>query len=147
MVRAAVVLAIACGCSPYGSGSFMCESDPPCGADGVCSNGCCSFPDTGCESGLRFGERSGPLSGEVVTKLDAGIDGPPGEKGYGTGLVKACFASAPSGVKTFAANMTIDTNGTQCATLTNSNEWCVIAGQTIDISLGATVSASGARPL
>jgi cysteine-rich repeat protein len=47
--------------------SHQCASDEQCGAAGACEdNGACSFPAADCESGRRFGDDTGPLSGECV---------------------------------------------------------------------------------
>lgn len=60
-----------------GAGTFLCESDQQCadGSEGVCQpNGLCSFPADDCPSGQRYGQHSGPLSGECV-EPDAGNTG------------------------------------------------------------------------
>ncbi|MCA9711525.1 MAG: hypothetical protein KDK70_37145 [Myxococcales bacterium] len=63
----------ACG----GPGSFVCQASDQCIADaiaGTCEpNGLCSFPDSSCPSGHRYGELSGELSGVCV---DAGETDP-----------------------------------------------------------------------
>jgi hypothetical protein len=82
-MRAALVIAmIASGCIK--AAAFECTSDPQCtraGAQGTCEAvGFCSFPDTTCESGHRFGDVSGKYTkqcvGEVGNGSDASIDGP-----------------------------------------------------------------------
>jgi hypothetical protein len=53
----------ACG-SP---GAFRCTENVDCGAEGVCVDGYCAFPDAECPSGLRFGEfAAGALAGTCV---------------------------------------------------------------------------------
>jgi hypothetical protein len=78
---AALMLAVAAlaACeSP--ANQFLCESNAQCvlGAQqGVCeSSGSCSFLDTSCSSGRRYGERSGSRSGacvEAPQSVDSGI--------------------------------------------------------------------------
>src|SRR5689334_22379708 len=106
MVRWATLVGLifAPGCSPYGGGSFMCDTDQQCGSGGTCSDQYCSFPDGDCPTGLRYGERSGPFSKQCVgPQGDGGVDTPTGEHCYGTGLVVACFSAEPSGAQTIAA--------------------------------------------
>ena len=55
---------------------FECASDDECqnGADnGLCVAGFCAFPDNECDSGLRYGEHAGRLSGTCVLP-DAGAE-------------------------------------------------------------------------
>jgi hypothetical protein len=150
VVQRALLVAL-CACSPYGAGSFTCETDSQCGADGTCSDGFCSFPDNACPSGLRYGDRSGPLSNQCVGGGgDSGTDTPPGDNAncFGTGLVVACFSAAPSGDQMLATSVIVNTDTSpQCATLTNGNNWCVIAAHSITINTGVTVAATGMRPL
>ncbi|HSK01670.1 MAG TPA: lectin-like protein [Kofleriaceae bacterium] len=61
---------------------FRCMSNDQCNPGGTCqAAGYCSFADTGCTSGQRFGDSAGPFSGECVGEQtggpDAGTDGPP----------------------------------------------------------------------
>jgi hypothetical protein len=89
--RAILSAAVATGlaaCSPFGGGAFQCTEDTACGASGRCEpNGLCSFPDSTCGSGRRYGDAAGDLSGTCVgDEPDAAtadgpiavIDGPPG---------------------------------------------------------------------
>ena len=156
MVARAVVAGIACtlaACSPFGGGSYACSNDGECGANGACKQGFCAFADPSCSaSGYRYGEYSGPEAGQCVggggSGSDAGSDGNGGDFCYGTGLVRACFATMPSGTRTFSTNTAINTDDAgACATLTNSTTLCAIAAQTIDIASGATVAAHGSKPL
>jgi len=64
-------------------GAFECATNSDCtGYDGqgACEpNGRCSFPDSRCESGRRYGAQSGDQSNECVgpsSTADAGVDGP-----------------------------------------------------------------------
>lgn len=78
-----------------GSSAFDCAQASDCqgpGAPGQCVSGFCAFPDDGCDSGLRYGEHSGPLSGTCVPE-DAGTTSGPataeGEATGGSGTVSA----------------------------------------------------------
>ncbi|MEX1368159.1 MAG: LamG domain-containing protein [Nannocystaceae bacterium] len=63
-----------------GPGTFDCTQSSDCegaGQAGQCVSGLCAFPDEGCDSGLRYGEHSGGLSGqcvEVEGSTTAGLD-------------------------------------------------------------------------
>ncbi|HEX5062085.1 MAG TPA: hypothetical protein VFV99_22100, partial [Kofleriaceae bacterium] len=105
-----------------------------------------------CTSGFRYGELSGPMSGTCVgvQQQDGGvdIDTPPGQVCYGTGLVMACFAEAPTNPQTFTQNTTINTDTSLlCATTLNQTGACVIAAQSITINGGIYVAAVGTKPL
>jgi len=82
-MRAALITAmIASGCIK--AAAFECASDPQCiraGVQGTCESvGFCSFPDTNCASGRRFGDVSGKYTqqcvGEVGEGSDASVDAP-----------------------------------------------------------------------
>lgn len=85
MTRFAVI-AIALGASAgcLKPAAFECAADTQCeraGSVGTCEpTGACSFPDSTCESGKRYGSLSGGYSDQCVaagTELDAGMaDGP-----------------------------------------------------------------------
>lgn len=70
-----VVLICAAGCVK--GGSFQCASADQCVRDGVQGRceavGYCSFPDTGCASGQRFGDFADPYSNQCVGDADAGM--------------------------------------------------------------------------
>jgi hypothetical protein len=67
-------------CTGCGGGLFACQSDEDCMGDvaGMCAaGGACSFPDDECDSGQRYGDHAGEMSGECVpvegtTSGDAG---------------------------------------------------------------------------
>ncbi|HEY5922877.1 MAG TPA: hypothetical protein VIV11_14460 [Kofleriaceae bacterium] len=151
----ACALALLWGCSPYGGGEFACTLDSQCGPNGRCADGFCSFPDGNCDSGFRYGDLSGPLSGQCVggdmPPVDASVDapdGPPGEVCFGSGFVRACFASAPTGTQTFSSADVITTdNDSLCETTTNAVPACVVAAESITINSGVLIGASGMRPL
>lgn len=142
-------------CSPYGGGAFECSLDNQC-SGGTCSDGFCAFPDGNCESGLRYGDLSGPRAGQCVggsTMMDdAATDSrmndtamPDSSDGcYGTGLVTACFTTPPMGAVTVDANVNTDTSPL-CDTDPRNAAWCVIAGGSITVA--NTVTAIGSKPL
>ena len=153
-LAASILATFSVGCSPYGGGTFTCAENTQCGAGGTCSDGFCSFPDPDCDSGLRYGDLSGPLSGQCVgadmPMPDAGDmpDSPPGVVCYGTGLVVACFPQAPTGNQTFSANTFIDTADSMlCEPTSPDIGACVIAAQTITVNAGIFVAGRGAKPL
>ncbi len=53
---------------------FTCRLDADC-SGGECAQGYCAFPDAACPGGLRWGEHSGPFSGQCVTPDSAGTAG------------------------------------------------------------------------
>jgi hypothetical protein len=152
MARTALVacaIALLCSCSPYGGGEFACTTDSQCGADGKCSGGFCAFPDGDCDSGFRYGELSGPLSNTCVGSqtTDGGVD-PDASNCYGSGLVRACFASAPTGAVTFAMQTIFNTDtDTRCQPTTNNVPACVVAAETITVNANLFVAATGMKPL
>ena len=84
MVKAASVgtlaaCALLAACSPFGGATvFNCDDDSQC-SGGVCQpERVCSFADTTCPSGQRFGEHAGSLSNTCVGDMppDAAIDAP-----------------------------------------------------------------------
>jgi hypothetical protein len=61
---------------------FRCMTNDQCNPGGTCqAAGYCSFADTGCTSGQRFGDSAGPFAGQCVGEQtggpDGGTDGPP----------------------------------------------------------------------
>lgn len=150
---------VAVACSPYGGGAFECTLDTQCGA-GTCAGGFCAFPDGACESGFRYGELSGPRSGQCVgdttmpmvdsslpsdTALDDAqmvtIDA---QACFGTGLVRACFTTPPSAPRTLNAAINTDTSNL-CDTSPMNSAWCVIGATTLTVQ--GTVTATGSKPL
>jgi len=151
---AAVVLVTGC---KFGASAFHCDTDHTCGAGGTCeASGLCSFPDGSCgPGGQRYGDLSGDLSGTCVPgnqpPADAGIDTPivppvDALACYGTGIVKVCFASAPTQPLTIG-DQTLDTGvPAMCAiTVTGGNNYCVVVATTISIT--GTLRATGTKPL
>jgi len=76
---ALALLALVAGC--LRSSQFACTTNEDCASGGTCEAvGFCSFADSTCAGGSRFGEFSGQYAGKCVgdTGLpDAGIDAPP----------------------------------------------------------------------
>jgi hypothetical protein len=122
----------------------------------------CSFVDSSCPSGYRFGDASGPLANACVGGTSTGSDGsvididaksyldapPPGVVCYGAGFGKTCFdaANVPSTPATLTAQ-TIDTDTSAlCSNVVQNNPgWCVIAAT--DLTVTGAVTAIGAKPL
>lgn len=153
-LRSMLVACALGACSPFGGGAFECSLDTEC-SGGMCADGYCAFPDPNCMSGQRYGDLSGPRSGQCVgeqgTGSDGGADAPDmmmtsedGASCYGTGLVRACFAAPPSGARTVDAAINTDTSNL-CDTDARNSAWCVIAGSTISVQ--GTVLVTGSKPL
>jgi hypothetical protein len=150
------------------STQFRCSDDTGClhgATQGRCeATGYCSFPDTRCESGQRFGE-SGPGAGQCVDpepEIDAGPDAPPPDAAidayvhdarecFGAGAYQLCFAMMPP-MGTVDLSGTLDTvTDTRCIAM--PSDWgtagqqdaCLITGSSITVSAALTVT--GARPL
>ena len=147
-------IALLGACSPFsGASQFVCDSNEDCqGAlDGRCeSTGFCSFPDGQCPDGRRYGELSGPFSQQCVgtpPPVDGDVPQPEaGEVCFGdpTGFARPCFAMPPDLPVTLDG--AVNTDGAMCATVSNTLA-CVIAGTTVTIPLGATVTVTGTKPL
>jgi hypothetical protein len=62
--------ALACACSPFGGGEFACAQDDQCSggpSGGRCeADGRCSFPDSTCASGRKYGGFAGDKSNTCV---------------------------------------------------------------------------------
>lgn len=94
MTGAGLVLGVLVGAC-HGPSAFVCTADGECmsgsGAPGVCeANGLCSFPDDVCDSGRRYGEHAGGLSGECV---DGGA-GTLGSSGPGEGITGGLMSTS-----------------------------------------------------
>ena len=170
-VAAAALLLVATGCG-FGNEARSCTSNAECNSvehpGGVCeaSTHLCSFPDTSCPDGFRYGGLAGDQSNQCVPGpgqgsnpiADAAIDSPPpidtappidsppdAEVCFGTGIVKVCLASAPTGDLASLGGTLDTTNSPQCAQLASGGDFCVIAATTI--TLQTALRAIGTRPL
>lgn len=65
-----LALAATLACPGCGAGLFACFSDEDCQGDGTAGTcaaaGACAFPDEECESGQRYGDHAGDMSGRCV---------------------------------------------------------------------------------
>jgi|GEM_PF-1136114 len=157
------LLAGLCGCSPFGGGAFSCELDSQCqGGPGAgrceTSVGFCSFEDSSCSSGRRYGDASGPQSGVCVGE-EVPIDAPPttddgdvpvdmapgidARTCFGTPH-EICLTVLPTGTRTLPATINTDTQCDQVETPTGGVPLCVVSGAQITIN---TTRAEGSRPL
>lgn len=103
--------------------TFACSDDVQCGADGTCElDGWCSFPDTACESGRRYGDASGDGLGGACVELPSGTSttsepagGP--TSGIGTsGVDDESTSTSTNPVTTTGATDPITTAGSSGAT-------------------------------
>lgn len=78
-MRAMIFVAVlAAGCLPHSD--YHCTTNDQCGSSGTCESvGYCSFPDTSCTGGARFGTGAGSYENQCVGEvaIDGGIDTPP----------------------------------------------------------------------
>lgn len=155
-------------CSPFGGGDFTCAGDESCtgGTGGRCEpTGYCSFADTGCADGHRYGD--GPQAGQCVgggqtpvdapvdmidapfdaaVLIDSSIDAAPMLYCVGQ-LVKVCLPSKPSA--DYNLPSVLDTSGAPCRTDATDGAgnpltgYCVLAGANV----GADSLVIGNRPL
>lgn len=111
-----------------GARDFNCQDSDDCGSDGMCqSSGYCSFPDTECPSGQRYGELAGAgLAGECVN---------PTEGTESTG-------SASGTSTTSTATSTPTSTSTSTSALTGSTS--VADGSSTSIEISATGSSGPA---
>jgi hypothetical protein len=155
MARTLVLVLAACltGCSPFGGSAFHCETSDQCNAKGpgMCqSNGFCSYADSNCPLGQRYGDNSGQNSSVCVGDEpgdDGGVDtGPKICYGSQNGLVRPCFPSAPTQDLTLPAAINT-TNDPLCSTEVTDVPagLCVIARA--NITVAGTVAVTGSRPL
>ena len=75
MVVRLVLLTMVAGCLPK---SYQCSSNSDCGSTGQCQpTGFCSYIDTTCSGGQRYGDLSGSYTGQCIGEgTDARIDSP-----------------------------------------------------------------------
>jgi len=111
---------------------------PTCGPNGECPSGLFCSTQLICEDGANATDDAG---------TNPMIDGlPDALVCYGTGIVKVCFASAPTQPLSIS-DQTLDTGTpTMCATtVTGGDNYCVVVATTITIS--GTLRATGPKPL
>lgn len=78
-MRTLLLVVALCGGGCLRKTEFKCQSSDQCSTGGVCeSSGYCSFSDSECSGGRRYGELSGDLGGQCVggAGVDGGVDGP-----------------------------------------------------------------------
>jgi hypothetical protein len=167
LVSVAVTAALVTGCS-FGNSAQTCSSDQQCQSGtspgGRCELGfsLCSFADTGCPSGRRFGGLSGDRSGDCVggsapiadaaidAPIDAAIDAPPDAQAcFGTAPFTICLRNSPGPAVLFSGITSIDTTvSPMCvATVSGGDGYCVIAATSITVAAGIRVQVIGAKPL
>jgi hypothetical protein len=100
-MRLALALAALALCGCLRSTQFTCELDSDCGGGSCEPTGFCSFIDSACASGSRYGELSGSLSNQCVDDSllpDAAPDTPAVCAGYEllTGATTAPATAATS---------------------------------------------------
>lgn len=161
----AVIVGGSSGC--LRSTQFECSSNVDCtraGAQGTCEAvGFCSFSDSSCEGGRRYGSLSGPFADQCIPPPDAAVPDAPidaaidayvhdARECFGGGAYMLCFAGMPPmGPVTLAGAFDTDTD-TRCAA-TMPQSWtdagqpaaCLVMGKTITVTGAVTVT--GARPL
>jgi hypothetical protein len=95
-------LGLAWACS--GANVFECSDAAECGADGVCSDGYCAFPDAACPSGYSYGRYApSALAGECVPDDSSATDA-----STGVDATTSTSTTGPS-PESSAANDTTDT--------------------------------------
>ena len=174
MVRSAVAFAVVIAtCAVLGialvaSGclnkpAYECAGSTDCvngGAQGVCQpDHFCSFMDSSCPSGQRYGDLSGSMGGQCVPiPIDAYIpDAPPDAYVYdarecfgGGGAYQLCFAGMPP-MGNLALNGNFNT-GTDARCMTPPTNWmtagqpdaCMVLGKAITVQ---TLTVTGTKPL
>jgi len=154
----AALAATSFACSPYGNGVFTCTDNASCAPDGICQpGGQCSFPDTTCASGQRYGGNQGSVSNTCVGELpidappiDMPIDDPPAiDASCIIGGLDLCSLT-PQAPLIVNALDTLDTDtDARCQTLTQSGgpDACLVYTTNVIINATGKLRATGARPL
>ena len=155
--RFAAILAVmmVAGCGGYGAEAFTCDNAAQCPTGGACQpNGSCSQLDPSCtESGQRYTDHSGSLSGTCVGQQtgsgsDASIDVPiDAQLCFGNAPFAICLAAAPTAPLPISSTMTIntDTSSMCVATTSGGANYCVVAATSIAIT--AKLRGVGSKPL
>ncbi len=147
-------LALTSACSPFGGGSFVCEQSSQCSQGsvaGMCQpNGFCSFDDSSCASGQRYGDLSGSVANscvgggqgsdsggsDAIVPIDASVcfDGP----------LPFCLMTIPTAPRTLTGMIATDSQCDQVVTQTDNSSVCVVAATNLTVQ---DVRATGTRPL
>jgi hypothetical protein len=153
---------IVCATGCLRTTQYRCATDTECGGGGTCESvGYCSFTDSSCADGRRFGDLSGPYANTCVGGGggdDAGIDAPidtpdapPGPACFGgTGAYQLCFDPAPAGSLTLSGTLDTATDA-RCGaipapwTTAGQANACIVARGGITIT--GTLNVIGTRPL
>ncbi|MFN0253459.1 MAG: hypothetical protein ACKV2T_41705 [Kofleriaceae bacterium] len=161
-MRAALALLVSvAGCSPFGGGAFRCETDADCAGGpsaGRCETtvGYCSFEDSACQSGRRYGTASGaqsgvcvgeevPIDAQPTTDADLTIDMAPGDARLCFGTPhEVCLMTLPSGPRTLPTTIDTDVMCDQVESPAGGVPLCVVSGAQITIN---DTRAQGSRPL
>jgi hypothetical protein len=135
-VRAALLLCVV-GCSPSP------PTGSPCGPNGECPSEleCSAVTDT-CEKPGTVGP--GVDADVDMSPIDAEIDAP---AMLCAGTFQMVCVDAPTNAQAFSATTTIDTDASMLCATSSPAGLCVIAGTQITVEAGATVNATGTRPL
>ncbi len=129
----AVVLAGVLGACSSSDSLFECQQDEGCvvsGVAGICeTNGYCSFPDEGCDSGRRFGKKAPEELASVCVPPSTDTDAPGSSSGVLTG-------SSSSGDGTTGAGDTevADTTGTASSSSTSTGSMPALEGNYVFVS-------------
>lgn len=99
---------------------FHCTSSAECSATGaVCeTTGYCSFVDTGCAGGRRYGDLSGPVAGQCVGSsmmADAGVDSPMTDSGHMCPSTYTALGSSAHRYRVIGATASWSTQKAACA--------------------------------
>ncbi len=143
--------------------TFQCASATECdgvGPGAMCeADGFCSLTDSACTSGRRYGESSGPNSGQCVGEIGPNPDGPIEPDGpppdarqcFGAAAYEVCLGAAPMGTVTLSGAFDTSTDVRCLAaqpgmwTVNGQPDTCFIIGESI--SVNGALAVSGARPL
>jgi len=166
-MRWALLLLASTGCLK--AVAYHCADDHGCindGLQGTCeAQGFCSFPDSNCPGGQRFGDLAGSLSNQCVGGLvdsgipidaprpDAPIDAfvPDARECFGSGGYQLCFAMMPP-TGTVMLSGTLDTTSdTRCVAMPQAwidagqPDACMVLAH--DLSVTGNLTVTGSRPL
>lgn len=142
-VRILALSACLAGC--LSKPTFECADNAACGAQGICQpDKLCSFPDSSCASGQRYGELSGPQANQCVGG-DMPPDAPP-EACLGGGAYILCV-TPPADAVMLSGTLVTDSDPRCTAPpaqwLASQPDACVIAGA---ITVG-NLAVTGGKPL